>query len=89
MEPVYQGEPILAVAAVDEATAAAAIEQIYIDFERLPFVVDPLESLKPGSPNARTEGNTWMRAAAGRCQEQRREGRSRPARNPGNQVDAR
>ena len=28
MEPVYQGEPILAVAAVDEVTAADAIEKI-------------------------------------------------------------
>ncbi len=28
MEPVYQGEPILAVAAVDELTAADAIEKI-------------------------------------------------------------
>src|SRR5947207_12673257 len=27
-EPLYQGEPILAVCAVDEATAAAAIERI-------------------------------------------------------------
>ena len=37
MEPVYQGEPILAVAAVDELTAADAIEKIQIDFEPLPF----------------------------------------------------
>ena len=43
MEPVYQGEPILAVAAVDEFTAAEAIERIQIDFEPLPFVIDPLE----------------------------------------------
>ena len=28
MEPLYQGEPILAVAAVDELTAAEAIEKI-------------------------------------------------------------
>src|SRR6202022_3295269 len=41
MEPVYQGEPILAVAAVDELTAAEAIERIRIDFEKLTFVVDP------------------------------------------------
>src|SRR5262245_15039469 len=40
-EPLYQGEPILAVAAVDELTAADAIEKIQIDFEPLPFVVDP------------------------------------------------
>src|SRR5664279_4950705 len=37
MEPVYQGEPILAVAAVDEPTAAETIDRIQIDFERLPF----------------------------------------------------
>src|SRR5579864_865105 len=61
MEPVYQGEPILAVAAVDELTAAEAIERIQIDFEPLPFVVDPLDTLRPGGPNARVEGNTWVR----------------------------
>jgi xanthine dehydrogenase molybdenum-binding subunit len=41
MEPLYEGEPVLAVAAVDEHTAAEAIEKIQIDFEPLPFVVDP------------------------------------------------
>jgi xanthine dehydrogenase molybdenum-binding subunit len=59
MEPLYQGEPILAVAAVDEETAAEAIERIQIDFERLPFVIDPLDSLRPGGPNPRTDGNVW------------------------------
>jgi len=59
MEPVYQGEPILAVAAVDELTAAEAIERIRIDFEPLPFVVDPLDTLRPGGPNPRTDGNIW------------------------------
>src|SRR5919106_2457005 len=47
-EPVYAGEPILAVAAVDEFTAAEAIEAIQIQFEPLPFVVDLLTSLRPG-----------------------------------------
>src|SRR5262245_30505596 len=60
-EPVYQGEPVLAVAAVDELTAAEAIERIEIDWERLPFVVDPLVSLRPGGPNARLDGNVWGR----------------------------
>jgi CO/xanthine dehydrogenase Mo-binding subunit len=59
-EPLYRGEPILAVAAVDELTAAEAIERIVIDFEPLPFAVDPLETLRPGSPNPRSEGNVWM-----------------------------
>ncbi|HUC75698.1 MAG TPA: xanthine dehydrogenase family protein molybdopterin-binding subunit [Vicinamibacterales bacterium] len=61
-EPVYQGEPVLAVAAVDELTASEAIERIEIDWEPLPFVVDPLVSLRPGGPNARLEGNIWGKA---------------------------
>lgn len=60
-EPHYVGEPILAVAAVDETTAADAIEAIQIDLEPLPFVIDPLDSLRPGGPNARTDGNTVTR----------------------------
>jgi len=63
MEPVYQGEPVLAVCAVDELTAAEAIEKIYVDYERLPFNVDPLDTLRPGSANARVEGNVWVRPA--------------------------
>jgi xanthine dehydrogenase molybdenum-binding subunit len=57
-EPRYEGEPILAVAAVDETTAANAIERIRLDLEPLPFVIDPLDSLRPGGSNARTDGNT-------------------------------
>jgi xanthine dehydrogenase molybdenum-binding subunit len=64
MEPLYQGEPILAVAAVDEKTAAEAIEAIIIEYEPLPFVVDPIESLRPGSANARSQGNVWVRPTA-------------------------
>jgi CO/xanthine dehydrogenase Mo-binding subunit len=63
-EPMYVGEPILAVAAVDELTAAEAIETIHIEYENLPFVTDPLESLRPGAPNARTQGNVWVRPQA-------------------------
>jgi xanthine dehydrogenase molybdenum-binding subunit len=62
-EPVYQGEPILAVAAVDELTAADAIEKIELDLEPLPFVTDPLGTLRPGGPNPRTDGNVWTRPA--------------------------
>jgi xanthine dehydrogenase molybdenum-binding subunit len=58
-EPVYYGEPVLAVAAVDELTAADAIEKIDVTWEPLPFAVDPLVSLRPGGPNARLEGNVW------------------------------
>jgi CO/xanthine dehydrogenase Mo-binding subunit len=59
-EVMYEGEPILAVAADSEELAAAAIEQIRVTFEPLDFTVDPIESLRPGSPNARTEGNVFV-----------------------------
>ncbi len=59
-EALYEGEPILAVAADSEELAAAAIEAIRVDFEPLPFVIDPLDGLKPGSPNGRTEGNVFV-----------------------------
>ena len=62
-EPLYQGEPVLAVAAVDELTAAEAIEKIKIQWEPLPFSVDPVASLMPGAQNPRVEGNVWSRPA--------------------------
>ena len=46
--PKYAGQPILAIAAVDEATAAEALEKIKITYEALPFTIDPLDSLYPG-----------------------------------------
>ena len=61
-EPLYQGEPILAVAAIDELTAAEAIERIEVRLEPLPFVIDPVESLRPAGANGRTEGNVWYPA---------------------------
>lgn len=64
-EPVYQGEPVLAVAAVDEQTAVEAIELIDIQWEALPFNVDPIDSLRPGTPVARADGNVWLRPPAG------------------------
>jgi CO/xanthine dehydrogenase Mo-binding subunit len=64
-EPLYAGEPILAVAAVDEVTAAEAIERIEVDLEPLPFVVSALDSLRPNGPNARLDGNVWAPPAPG------------------------
>jgi len=60
-EPLYAGEPILAVAAVDETTAAEAVERIKIDLQPLPFVIDPLETLRPGGPDPRSDGNVAAR----------------------------
>ncbi len=56
-EPLFVGHPILAIAAETEELAADALEKIKITFEELPFTVDPLQSLYPGGPNARTTGN--------------------------------
>jgi len=58
--PHFLGEPILAVAAVDETTAQDAIGKIKLDLERLPFTVDPLRSLRPKGPDAREEGNVMI-----------------------------
>jgi CO/xanthine dehydrogenase Mo-binding subunit len=60
-EPLYQGEPVIAVAAIDEATAVEAIEKIKIRWDVLPFSVDPVASLRSGAPTARVEGNVWVR----------------------------
>jgi CO/xanthine dehydrogenase Mo-binding subunit len=56
-EPVFVGQPILAVAADSEELAADALEQIKVTYEELPFTVDPLQSLFPGGAEARTNGN--------------------------------
>lgn len=57
-EPCFIGEPIAAIAAESETIAVNALEKIQVEFEPLPFTVDPLESLFPGGPNARLGGNT-------------------------------
>ncbi len=57
MEPTFVGDPILAVAAVDELTAENALEKIKVSYEPMPFVVDPLQSLQPGGVNAHEGGN--------------------------------
>jgi xanthine dehydrogenase molybdenum-binding subunit len=58
--PLYEGEAILAVAAVSETIAADAIERIRVDFEPLPFILNPLDGVRPGSPDGRPEGNTQV-----------------------------
>jgi xanthine dehydrogenase molybdenum-binding subunit len=55
--PHFIGEPILAIAAIDETTAADALEMVKVEYEALPFVIDPLESLYPDGPDAREGGN--------------------------------
>ena len=59
--PKYAGQPILAIAAVDEATAAEALEKIKITYEALPFTIDPLDSLYPGGPDVYDHINSATR----------------------------
>ncbi|MBL7211562.1 MAG: xanthine dehydrogenase family protein molybdopterin-binding subunit [Desulfobacteraceae bacterium] len=56
----YKGEPIAAVAAVDEDTAVEAINKIKLDIEEEKPVFDPLEAMKPDAPKVRPEGNVFM-----------------------------
>ncbi|MBT3860137.1 MAG: xanthine dehydrogenase family protein molybdopterin-binding subunit [Gammaproteobacteria bacterium] len=59
-EPTLIGEPILAIAAVDEKTAEDAMMKISLTIERLPFALDPLDSLVEGGPDAYNGGNTFV-----------------------------
>ncbi len=56
-EPAWYGAPIVAIAAETEQAAADAVARVKVDMELLPFVVDPLESLKPNGANALSGGN--------------------------------
>jgi xanthine dehydrogenase molybdenum-binding subunit len=53
----FQGEAVAAVAAVDEATALQALKLIDVQYEVLPFVLDPEEAMKPGAPQLFEDGN--------------------------------
>ena len=46
----YVGDPVAAVAAVDDATAEAALRLIEVEYEELPAVTSIEEALAPGAP---------------------------------------
>jgi CO/xanthine dehydrogenase Mo-binding subunit len=56
----YKGEPIAAVAAVDEKTALKAVELIKVEIDEEQPVFDPLEAMKPDAPKVRPEGNCFL-----------------------------
>ncbi|MBJ90004.1 MAG: aldehyde oxidase [Woeseia sp.] len=64
-EPAFVGDPILAIAAVDDTVATDALLKVHIDYEPLPFCVDPLDSLDSLGCNARLEGNVYAPAGFG------------------------
>ncbi|MGE5505537.1 MAG: 4-hydroxybenzoyl-CoA reductase subunit alpha [Actinomycetota bacterium] len=46
----YRGEPVAAVAAVDEATANTALDLIKVEYEKLPAVYTAAKAMAPGAP---------------------------------------
>jgi 4-hydroxybenzoyl-CoA reductase subunit alpha len=46
----HVGDPIAAVAAIDEKTAEQAIALIDVEFEELPVLLDPMEAIADGAP---------------------------------------
>ena len=53
----YVGEPVAAVAAVDEYTATEALDLIKVEYEELPAVFAPEEAMKPGAPKIHNAEN--------------------------------
>lgn len=51
------GDSVAAVAAVDRHTAEQALALIVVDYETLPFVLEPEAALAPGAPAIWPEGN--------------------------------
>jgi len=62
----YVGDPVAAVIAREELTAADAVEKIDVQYEILPTISDPEESLRTGNPRIHDyadEGNIHKRVA--------------------------
>lgn len=53
----YVGEPVAIVVAEDRHKAEDAVDEIVVEYEELPVVVDPEESLKPGATLVHEESN--------------------------------
>ena len=56
----FVGDPVAAVAAVNRHVAEEALLLIGVDYEVLPFVLDPDEALKPGAVQIWPEGNLCL-----------------------------
>ena len=53
----FRGEAVAVLAAVDAETADRALKLITVNYEPLPFVLDPEEALKPDAPQLFPDGN--------------------------------
>jgi carbon-monoxide dehydrogenase large subunit len=58
----YIGEPVAAVAAVDEDTAQAAVRLIEVEYEDLPAYFDPEEACKPGAAVIHEDFQSYRKA---------------------------
>ena len=56
----FKGQPIVAVAAVDEDTALEAVDRVEVDVEEQEPVLDPLRAMEPDSPKVSPTGNVYM-----------------------------
>jgi len=61
----FAGEPVAAVAALDEATAEAAVRAIEVEYEELPAVFDPLAAVQPDAPVLHEDGDSYALFGAG------------------------
>lgn len=57
----HVGDPVAAVAAVDEATAEQALRLIDVEYEEMPAVFDPEEAMEPGAPLIHPENPRFAR----------------------------
>ncbi|MCJ7830347.1 MAG: xanthine dehydrogenase family protein molybdopterin-binding subunit, partial [Desulfobacterales bacterium] len=55
----YAGEEVACVVADSEEICERALKRIEVDYELLPFVVDPDAALAPGAPPVQAEGNLF------------------------------
>ena len=74
-DPVrFVGDAVAAVAATDRHTAEEATRLIAVDYEVLPFVLEPEDALKPGAPEIQPGGNLSPTARGAHEPEQYRRG---------------
>ena len=55
-EVLFAGQPVALVIAENEAAAADGADEVVVDYEPLPAVLDVLAAMEPGSPLARVTG---------------------------------
>jgi CO/xanthine dehydrogenase Mo-binding subunit len=53
----YEGEEVAAIAADTATQARDAAAAVVVEYEELPFVIDPVEAVKPGAPEVLGPGN--------------------------------